>query len=108
MKINFLKKGTYSKEHIQTILKSWVIEDDAGDYFEYWMEKMELTKDTTQHLNNTEIIEKIELNMNNFLDLNYNILSELQDLKELLYTLIFIFKYKSDTILGMNLCQKYM
>jgi len=86
MKINFLKKGTYSKEHIQTILKSWVIEDDAGDYFEYWMEKMELTKYTTQDLNNTEIIEKIELNMNNFLDLNYNILSELQDLKELLYS----------------------
>jgi hypothetical protein len=86
MKINLLKKGSYSKEHIQTILKSWVIEDDAGDYFEYWMEKMELTKETMQHFNNIEIIEKIELNMNNFLDLNYNILSELQELKELLYS----------------------
>ena len=93
MKINLLKKGSYSKEHIQTILKSWVIEDDAGDYFEYWMEKMELTKETMQHFNNIEIIEKIELNMNNFLDLNYNILSELQDLKELLYSKTFYYNY---------------
>tara|TARA_B000000475_G_scaffold43317_1_gene32381 strand:+ start:176 stop:1588 length:1413 start_codon:yes stop_codon:yes gene_type:complete len=80
----YLKGGMITtrqmSQEINSILQSWVREDDADDYFENWFNSLNLLSEMSSH---DEISKQINKKL--FSILNYNMLTELQIIKDLIY-----------------------
>ena len=69
-----------TKKYVSSILQSWEIEMDADDYFDNWVKTLNITP---ENINKKTIDKKI--NEKSFLMLNYNMLTDLQKIKDLFF-----------------------
>ena len=69
-----------NKDLIIKILQSWEREDDADDYFEMWTKTLKISPENITK----DVIDK-KINTELFRTLNYNMLTELQKIKDLFF-----------------------